>query len=121
MNHPADARHFAQLDADDRYSDALDAAHAEIFDALLATGHDDVDDERLVISIDAAELRKAYALHKSGAFDAALTAFIALTEAAADKVAGEECHAMVERRSAESREEAAADHYENLREDRRLG
>lgn len=121
MNHPADIRHFAELDADARHEAAIESVSIEIYDALLSTGHDDVDDERLVISIDAAELRKAYALHKSGAFDAALTAFIALTEAAADKVAGEECHAMVERRSAESREEAAADHYENLREDRRLG
>ena len=120
MNHPADIRHFAQVDADTRYEDAVAAARTEIFDALLTTGHDDVDDERLVINIDAAELRKAHALYKTGARDAALVAFVALTEAAADKAAEEEADDIVSARMAEHDQCAAEDRWDAQREDRRL-
>lgn len=120
MSHPADARYYAQLDADARHESAIEAAQSEIYEALLATGHAEVDDERLLLNIDAGLLRAAYRLFVSGARDAALVQFIFILTNAAHRAAIEEAPAFVERRKAESRQEAAAERYENLRDDGRL-
>lgn len=120
MTDPTDARHFAQLDADARHEAAIEAAQSEIYEALLTTGHAEVDDERLLLNIDAGALRRAIALLMSGARDVALTHFIALLTSAAARTSIEEAEDFVARRQAESRQEAASDHYDNLKEDGRI-
>lgn len=120
MDNPTDARHFAQLDADARHEDAISAAQSEIYEALLATGHADVDDERLVLNIDAGDMRQAYRLYEDGARDQAVLFFVGLFRDAAAKTASEEAEEFVARRQAESRQEAASEHYDNLKEDGRI-
>lgn len=120
MTNPTDARHFAQLDADARHETALEAAQSEIYEALLVTGHAEIDDERLLLNIDAAKLREAYRLYADGARDQAVLLFVYLFRDAADKTATEEAEEFVERRQAESRQEAASERYDNLKEDGRL-
>ena len=89
MNHPADARYYAQLDADAAHEAAIERTGTELFEALLASDIAEVDDERFAINISTANLRRAYALANSGARDAALVAFVALTEMAAGKAVTE--------------------------------
>ena len=120
MDNPTDARHFAQLDAAARHEAAIEAAQTEIYEALLATGHAEVDDERLVLNIDAGDLRKAYRLYEDGARDQAVLLFVYLFRDAADKTATEEAEEFVARRQAESRTEAASERYDNLRENGRI-
>lgn len=120
MTNPTDARHFAQLDADARHEAAISAAQSEIYEALLATGHADVDDERLLLNINASDMRQAYRLYADGARDFAIILFVSLFRYAADKTATEEAEDFVARRQAESRQEAASDHYDNLKEDGRI-
>lgn len=121
MTNPTDARYYTQLDADARHEAAVEAAQSEIYEALLTTGHDDVDDESLLLNIDAGAIRAARALCNAGARDAALAAFMALTEAAADRAANDEAERIVDRRTAESKQERDADHYDAMREERMLG
>lgn len=121
MNHPADIRHFAELDADARHEAAIGAAREEICEALLVTEHAEIDDERLLLNIDAGDLREAYSLYKNGARDAALIQFVLLLMQAANKTAVEESEAFVARRRAESRQEAASERYDALREEGLLG
>ena len=120
MNHPADARYYAQLDADARHEAAIEAAQSEIYEALLTTGHAEVDDERLLLNIDAGDLRKAYRLYADGARDQAVLLFVYLFRDAADKTATEEAEEFVARRQAESRQEAASERYDALKESGRI-
>lgn len=120
MTNPTDARHFVQLDADARHEVAIAAAEFEIFEALLTSGHAEVDDERLLLNIDAGRLREACRLFTSGARDVALVNFIRALTAAATKTATEEAPAFVERRKAESRQEAASERYDALKESGRI-
>ena len=120
MDNPTDARHFAQLDADARHEAAIEAAQSEIYEALLATGHADVDDERLLLNINASDMRQAYRLYADGARDVALIKFVLLLINAAAKTATEEAEAFVARRQAESRTEAASERYDALKENGRI-
>ena len=120
MDNPTDARHFAQLDADARHEAAISAAQSEIYEALLATGHADVDDERLLLNIDADKMREAYRLYADGARDQAVLLFVYLFRDAADKTASEEAEEFVASRQAESRTEAASERYDALKENGRI-
>lgn len=120
MNHPADICHFAQLDAAARHEAALEAAREEICDALLVTKHAEIDDERLLLNIDADKMRAAHSLYENGARDSALIQFVLLLMQAANKTAVEESEAFVARRQAESRQEAASERYDALKENGRI-
>ena len=120
MTNPTDARHFAQLDAEARHEAAIEAAQSEIYESLLATGHAEVDDERLLLNINADAMREVHRLYTAGARDFAIILFISLFRDAAAKTASEEAEEFVARRQAESRQEAASDHYDNLKEDGRI-
>lgn len=89
MTHPADARYYAQLDADAAHEAVIGRTGTELFEALLESDIHEVDDERFAINISTNRLRRAYALANSGARDAALVAFVALTEVAAGKAVTE--------------------------------
>lgn len=115
MTHPADARYYAQLDADAAHEAAIERTGTELFEALLASDIAEVDDERFAINISTANLRRAYALANSGARDAALVAFVALTEAAAGKAVVEVVEQVVDNRAEDERKERAAEIFDSRR------
>lgn len=100
MNHPADIRHFREIDRLDRIERSQERHAAYLLsDLLSAGGSDEVDDERIAENLSVAALRKAYLLCQSGARDAALTAFCDAFHdacvAAADAEAAESARAAI--------------------------
>lgn len=117
MNHPADARYFAQVDADARTEQAIESIADNLLENLLTVGgHADIDDESVQLNLNVESLRKAYALKQAGALDAALTAFADAFRDACAKTADEEAPGLVSQREAEAAECAAEARWDARRE-----